>query len=235
VSRIAIVDETLKETLVEQFRAHLDAIEARGETADDLNGQDDTATDLRSLYVELAALRTEVRTESRLVKDTLDLVRGTVERADTERQAAVRDAERLRSETHQREKTLLRPLLIDLLEVRDRLSAGVSGPAAAPVSWYRRVFQRSAASGDEAWREGLRMTLSRFDRLLGDHGVMPLDLVGQPFDPKTARAIGTVTDPARANGIVIQEVRSGFLWQGDLLRTAEVVVNRTTGREGETA
>ena len=105
------------------------------------------ATDLRSLYVELAALRTEVRTESRLVKDTLDLVRGTVERADTEREAAVREAERIRSQARQREKALLRPLLIDLLEVRDRLAAGVSGPASTPVSvpWYRRVFRRSAA------------------------------------------------------------------------------------------
>jgi molecular chaperone GrpE len=233
-----IVDETLKEALVEQFRAHLDALDARGgETAGDLNGQGDDATDLRSLFVELAALRTEVRTESRLVKDTLDLVRGTIERADTERAAAVREAERLRSEVHQREKILLRPLLIDLLEVRDRLAAGVSGPAEppAPVSWYRRVFRRSAATADDAWREGLRMTLSRFDRLLSDRGIVPLDQVGRPFDPKTARAVGTVTDPARANGIVAQEVRSGFLWQGDLLRTAEVIVNKTTGGEGETA
>jgi molecular chaperone GrpE len=156
-----IVDETLKEALVEQFRAHLDTREARGgEIAGDLNGQDDGATDLRSLFVELAALRTEVRTESRLVKDTLDLVRGTVERAETEREAAVREAERIRSEAHQREKILLRPLLIDLLEVRDRLAAGVSGPATVPVSWYRRIFRRSAAAGDDAWREGLRMTLS---------------------------------------------------------------------------
>jgi len=233
-----IVDETLKEALVEQFRAHLDTREARGgEIAGDLNGQDDGATDLRSLFVELAALRTEVRTESRLVKDTLDLVRGTVERAETEREAAVREAERIRSEAHQREKILLRPLLIDLLEVRDRLAAGVSGPAetTAPVSWYRRLFRRSAAAGDDAWREGLRMTLSRFDRLLSDRGVVPLDLVGRPFDPKAARAVGTVADPARANGIVTQEVRSGFLWQGDLLRTAEVIVNKTTGGEGETA
>ena len=123
MNEIVTVDETLKDTLIEQFRAHLDALEARGgETVSDLPGQDDSAADLRSLFVELAALRTEVRTESRLVKDTLDLVRGTVERA-----AAVREAERLRSEMHQREKTLLRPLLIDLLEVRDRLSAGVSG------------------------------------------------------------------------------------------------------------
>ena len=230
------LDDTLKETLVERFRAHLDGLE--GETAGGLSGQgdsgqEDSATDLRSLYVELAALRTEVRTESRLVKDTLDLVRGTVERAEAAREAAEREAERIRSEALQREKALLRPLLLDLLEVRDRLSAGMSGPAStpAPAPWYRRVFRRSAGTttaGAEAWREGLRMTLNRFDRVLGDRGIIPLDLVGRPFDPKTARAIGTVTDPQRDNGIVTQEVRAGFLWEGELLRAADVVVNKTS-------
>jgi molecular chaperone GrpE len=239
------VNETLKETLVEQFRAHLDALDTLGgETANDLSGQEDSATDLRSLFVELAALRTEVRTESRLVKDTLDLVRGTVARAETERGAAAREAERIRGEARQREKALLRPLLTDLLEVRDRLAAGVSGPvsAPAPVLWYRRVFRRSAAdatTGAEAWREGLRMALARFDRVLGDRGVVPLDPVGRPFDPKTARAVGTVTDPSRDNGIVAQEVRSGFLWEGELLRAADVIVNKvlnkTAREEGEPA
>ena len=88
------VNDTLKEALVEQFRAHLDALDALGsEVEGELSGQGDAATDLRALFVELAGLRTEVRTESRLVKDTLDLVRGTVARADTEREAAVREAE----------------------------------------------------------------------------------------------------------------------------------------------
>ena len=45
----------------------------------------DTGTDLHSLYIEMAALRSEVRRQSRLVKDTLDLVRDVVERAETER------------------------------------------------------------------------------------------------------------------------------------------------------
>jgi molecular chaperone GrpE len=235
------VNDTLKETLVEQFRAHLDALDALGgETEGDLSGQEGSATDLRALFVELAGLRTEVRTESRLVKDTLDLVRGTVERAESEREAAVREADRIRGEARQREKALLRPLLTDLLEVRDRLAAGVSGPASvpAPTPWYRRFFRRSAAdatTGAEAWREGLRMALARFDRVLGERGVVPLDPVGRPFDPKTARAVGTVTDPSLGNGIVAQEVRSGFLWESELLRAADVVVNKTTRKEGEPA
>jgi molecular chaperone GrpE len=103
----------------------------------------------------------------------------------------------------------------------------VTGPAAVAAPWYRRVLRRADTTAD-AWREGLRMTLARFDRMLRDHGVVPLDVIGKPFDPKIARAVGTVADASRENGIVMQEVRSGFLWEGEMLRSADVLVNKTT-------
>jgi molecular chaperone GrpE len=222
------VNDSLKEALVEQFRAHLDALDGNGDvdsdggagsgTLADMDVDADTEADLHSLFIELAALRSEVRTESRLVKDTLDLVRGVVERAE---------AERARLTALERKAASLRPLLIDLIEVRDRLAAGVTGPAAVAAPWYRRVLRRADTTAD-AWREGLRMTLARFDRMLRDHGVVPLDVIGKPFDPKIARAVGTVADASRENGIVMQEVRSGFLWEGEMLRSADVLVNKTT-------
>jgi molecular chaperone GrpE len=220
------VNESLKQSLVEQFRAHLDTLDDDTELemmadADAIADADaDTGTDLHSLYIEMAALRSEVRTESRLVKDTLDLVRDVVGRAETER-ARVAELER--------EAALLKPLLIDLIEVRDRLAAGVAGPSptAAASPWYRRMLRGPDTTAD-AWREGLRMTLNRFDRVLRERGVVPIDLVGKPFDPRLARAVGTAADAGLENGIVVQEVRSGFLWEGELLRPADVVVNKTS-------
>jgi molecular chaperone GrpE len=221
------VNESLKQSLVEQFRAHLDTLDDDTELemmadADAIADADaDTGTDLHSLYIEMAALRSEVRTESRLVKDTLDLVRDVVARAETER-ARVAELER--------EAALLKPLLLDLIEVRDRLAAGVAGPSAAtaaPSPWYRRMLRGPDTTAD-AWREGLRMTLNRFDRVLRERGLVPVDVVGKLFDPKLARAVGTVTDASLENGIVVQEVRSGFLWEGELLRPADVVVNKTS-------
>ncbi len=125
--RDGTVDESLKEALVEQFRAHLDALGGDDRDSDDqpeAMPDVDAGADLHSLFIEMAALRSEVRTESRLVKETLDLVRGVVERGRAE-------------QVREREAAVLRPLLIDLIEVRDRLAAGVSGPAAA-APWYRR-------------------------------------------------------------------------------------------------
>lgn len=231
------MDESLKHALVERFRAQLDGLDAPAAASDAAAAGEDAGTDLLSLFVELAALRSEVRTESRLVKDALDLFRGVVERAEAEREAAAREAERVRAAARERERALLRPLLLDLLDLRDRMAAGLAGGGTAvPArSWPARLFRRRPAAEFEAWREGLGLTLARFDRLLGDRSVVPIAaLVGRPFDPRRARAVGTVCDPQRDNGIVVDVVRPGFLWADEVLRTAEVVVNRTD-REEEAA
>ena len=64
------MDDSIKQALLSRFQAYLDsaaaeAPEPRTETAD-----------LYSLFVEVAGLRSEVRTESRLVKEALDQFRG---------------------------------------------------------------------------------------------------------------------------------------------------------------
>jgi len=226
------VDDDLKESLIARFRAHLDAAE-EGAPDGIAGDESDPGTDLHALFVELAALRTEVRTESRLVKDALDLFRGVVDRSQADREAALREVERARAAGREREAALLRPLLTELLEIRDRLAAGLAAPA-APVSWYSRILggRRRGATDADSWREGLRMTLDRLDRVLRGRGVVPLDPVGKPFDPRIARAVATAADPGRENGIVTEEIRPGFLWDETLLRAADVVVNKTAREEG---
>jgi molecular chaperone GrpE len=54
-----------------------------------------------------------------------------------------------------------------------------------------------------------------------------------PFDPRLARAIGTAADSAVAEGTVIEEVRAGFLWDDQVLRTAEVIVSKGDAGKGD--
>jgi molecular chaperone GrpE len=76
------------------------------------------------------------------------------------------------------------------------------------------------------------MTLRRLDRILADRQVVALTAVGRPFDPRTMRAVATVEDQGRDHGVVVEEMRPGFLWGDDLLRPAEVVVNRLVVEKG---
>ena len=60
-----------------------------------------------------------------------------------------------------------------------------------------------------------------------------MQLVGRPFDPRLARVVGTAPDRSVAEGTVIEEVRAGFLWDDQVLRTAEVIVSKGDNGIGE--
>ena len=79
------------------------------------------------------------------------------------------------------------------------------------------------------------MTLRRLDQVLLDRRVVPMQLAGLPFDPRRARVVATAADSAAADGTVLEEVRAGFLWDGQVLRTAEVIVSKSAAAEGDRA
>ena len=66
------MDAAVKETLLDQFRDYLDSLDEVPQTVD----AEGPETDLFTVFVELAAMRNEMRTESRLLKEALDEFRG---------------------------------------------------------------------------------------------------------------------------------------------------------------
>ena len=227
----AKVEDHTKQILLSQFSAWLDAAPDAG-TMDAETVPDALAptTDLYSLFVEMAGLRSEVRTESRLVKEALEQFRGVFETLQTSHAAVRQDLERARAETRDQAKAAIRPLLLDVIDLRDRLVAALTLSGAARTGWLDRVLRRSVTGG-EAWQEGLRLTLRRLDQVLLDRGVVAMRLEGQPFDPLQARAVAIVADGTAPDGTVIEEVRAGFLWDDQVLRTAEVVVSQSDARK----
>jgi molecular chaperone GrpE len=218
------LDETLKQQLLGRFATYLDAIEP-GEADVDASADGCEEADLFSIFVELAGLRNETRTQSRLVKEAIDRFGDVFDTLQSSHAMLEQNLKQTRAEADDRERMLIKPLLLDIIDIRDRLGAGLKPGATALPRWYERFLannrQRETA---EAWREGLRMTLRRIDALLADRRVIPSETVGRPFDPRIATAVATVADPDVADGIVVEDVRPGFHWQGELLRLAEVVV-----------
>jgi molecular chaperone GrpE len=132
----------------------------------------------------------------------------------------------------------VRPLLLDIIDLRDRLLAAQKFSGTQRSGWLDRLLHGKASgresSGEEAWREGLSLMLRRVDQVLLDRRVIPLRMEGQPFDPRHARVVATSADSAAADGTVIEEVRTGFLWDEQVLRTAEVIVSKANTRTGDT-
>jgi molecular chaperone GrpE len=222
------LDDSIKQALIDRFRGYLDMVEDGEEPPDDPG---ETA-DLFSVLVEMAALRSEVRTESRLVKEALEQFRGVFDSLQASQATLQRELDRARTETRDQAQSALRPLLLDVIDLRDRLVAALTLSAAARPRWRDRLWRRDR-SGVAAWQEGLRMTLRRLDQVLLDRRVVATQLAGLPFDPRLARAIGSAADSSVAEGTVIEEVRAGFLWDDQVLRTAEVIVNKGDAGKGD--
>ena len=222
------MDDSIKQALIDRFRGYLDMVEDGEEPPDDPG---ETA-DLFSVLVEMAALRSEVRTESRLVKEALEQFRGVFDSLQASQATLQRELDRARTETRDQAQSALRPLLLDVIDLRDRLVAALTLSAAARPRWRDRLWRRDRSSV-AAWQEGLRMTLRRLDQVLLDRRVVATQLAGLPFDPQLARAIGTAADSSVAEGTVIKEVRAGFLWDDQVLRTAEVIVSKGDAGKGD--
>ena len=222
------MDDSIKQALIDRFRGYLDMVEDGEEPPDDPG---ETA-DLFSVLVEMAALRSEVRTESRLVKEALEQFRGVFDSLQASQATLQRELDRARTETRDQAQSALRPLLLDVIDLRDRLVAALTLSAVARPRWHDRLWRRDR-SGVAAWQEGLRMTLRRLDQVLLDRRVVATQLAGLPFDPQLARAIGTAADSSVAEGTVIKEVRAGFLWDDQVLRTAEVIVSKGDAGKGD--
>jgi molecular chaperone GrpE len=213
------LDESNKRILLEQFATYLDGVEQDGLPATPATAEE---TDLFSVFVELSGLRNEVRTQSRLVKEALDQFRGVFDTLQSSHTAMAQELNRSRAESRGQERALLKPLLLELIDIRDRLEAGLK-PVGRP-RWYERWRFPAKRDAAEVWREGQRMTLRRLDRILADRRIVATETVGRPFDPRLATAVATIENPTFAEGTVVEELRPGFLWQEELLRPAEVVV-----------
>lgn len=72
--------------------------------------------------------------------------------------------------------------------------------------------------------EGLELAEREMQRLLGKHGVKPIEAAGQKFDPNKHQAMFEVPNPNVPEGTVVQVVQEGFAIGERVLRPAMVGV-----------
>ena len=84
-----------------------------------------------------------------------------------------------------------------------------------------------AASSLRTLLEGVRLTLSGLEKQIAALGATRLEVLGLPFDPRTGEAVdlALVEDPAR-DGVVVEELRSGWRIGDRVLRPARVRVGK---------
>lgn len=213
------MDEAAKERLVDRVRAYLDGAEPLGTEA-----QAQAMPDLFTLLAQVAALKTEVKVESRQVKAALDQFRDLFDLLRQAQQRLEEELARAQGREELGRQAAERDLLLELLDLREGLQAGLDQGQGYRPNWLaRRGGAQAFVSG---MAEGLGMNLRRLDEILQRRGVRPLLVVERPFDPQFMHAAEVVREVDRPDGQVVGELRKGFLQRDRLLRAAEVIVNK---------
>jgi molecular chaperone GrpE len=79
--------------------------------------------------------------------------------------------------------------------------------------------------------EGVSLTLDQFQKALEKFGVVPVEAVGQPFDPAWHEAMGQVESTEHPPNTVVQEMQKGYILNDRLLRPALVLVAKAPSRQ----
>ena len=213
-------DGDWKQRALEDFRQWLDAV---GDEPPERQEADAADCDLRDLFAEFTALRQEIRLQNREQARAGRELAAAAERCD----AAVRQAERgdetLAAFEQRVARTAEDRCLRETLEVRDALVRGRD--AAVRLRDRPRLFSRRPR-GAAGVVQGYELALSRFDRMLSRFDVRPVQTVGRPFDSRVMHAVEARRVDRTGDGVVVEELRSGFVRRDDVLRLADVAVNR---------
>jgi len=178
------------EALVEQFRQYLENLDP--EALDRVDADDDPEPDLFTLLAELAALKNELRLESRQVKTAFEEFSGLFDTLREQNRRLQEELDRQRERARQDLQAAQQQMLLQLLELRDRLQAGQEQAAHYAPNWFAR---RGGAQGFvAALATGMDMNLRRLDELLASHEVEPLEVLQRPFDPHCMRAVEVTRD-----------------------------------------
>ena len=77
-------------------------------------------------------------------------------------------------------------------------------------------------------QDGMRMILTELNKAFAAEGIQKMDVLDKPYNPDTEEVVATIPAPADKDGLVIDEVKMGFMMNGQVLRPASVVVGQTT-------
>ena len=210
---------TPREEILKRFGEHLDVALAeedppQGIPSAILQSDEETpATDWYVIWSAMTALTQEVKLQGRSFKQMSESLNAEAER-------------RGRKEA-----------IDGLLDLRERLLRGLAGVGETAIeplapTWIDRLFpgrlrelerERRVA---QALTEGYRLTLSSLDDLLRQFQVRPLECRGLAFDPKCMNAVDVEETTRVADGTVVEVYRSGYEWNGELYRPAQVRVAR---------
>lgn len=167
-----------------------------------------------SLQEEVERLKTALEEEKRRVSEKEQLISEYLN--DLKRVKADFDNFRKREMLYRQQfvKTANRDLILKILPIIDDLE--------------KALLEGQKNEVNTTFLQGVELIYRKFLNVLEKEGVQPIETKGQKFDPKYHEAIATVSLPDQEDFAIVEEVRKGYLYHDEVLRPAQVKVNRVS-------
>lgn len=209
-----------RDSILRRFEEFLDATLTREEPPQGIPGEilnieasqsDGAVPDLYTMWSAMTALTQEIKLQGRAFKQLEEALGRELDR-------------RSRKE-----------VLDALLDLRERLVRGMESIAATEElkpSFWDRIFRNRWKQIQHhldivrSLEKGYRLSLDSLEDLLQRFNVRQIRCAGQQFDPKRMSAIEVEETTDAAEGTVLAVYRTGYEWNGEVYRPAQVKVAR---------
>jgi molecular chaperone GrpE len=201
-------------------------------------GADDDSRrfDSYALWSAMTALTQEIKLQGRAFQELNHTLAAQPEKIGDELRTLY--TERERTVQRDTERRCRKEALRALIDLRDRLGRGRESVAArqaemaatARAGWWARLFSKRqddpAGGSVSALIRGYELGLERLDQTLDEFNAREIRCQGESFDPRRMNAIESEESAAVPPGVVLEVYLSGYEWNGEVLRPAQVKVSR---------
>jgi molecular chaperone GrpE len=95
------------------------------------------------------------------------------------------------------------------------------------VDNFYRAMQATQANKDfDSLAKGVDMINRQLDQVLTNEGLQRMETIGQPFNPELHQAIMQVESDEYEEGIIVEELQSGYMLKDRVIRPAMVKVSK---------
>jgi len=94
------------------------------------------------------------------------------------------------------------------------------------TDWWKRRNDVGWRNAWRAQRDAFAILISHFETLLEQEQVRRIDCLDREFNPAIMNAVHVVNNPRRPDNWVVEECVAGYLHRDELLRPAQVTVNK---------
>lgn len=206
---------------------HSDALDDPDQTMVNtkMNNEQNLQSDLYSLFVEMSALKNEIKIQARQFKSAIDDFREVFVALRETQEHLEQELQKKNKQNRTIKNSVTRSFLLELITLRDRIILSIDTIENYSPKGVEKLFRHNN-SRQNSILEGQKMTLRRIDRQLKNHQVRLVKTQEKRLNPHLMKVVALGHQPEQDNGLVLEEIRAGFIWNKKLLRSAEVKVNK---------